>query len=1400
MTTRSTIFFLILFINSIFFSQNYIYVKFSNSTDGKNLKNDFQNQIKQENSLGDLHLSPLIKRVNYTHLKNIKALSRIYKVKFNSNEERNAILSYFSSKTGIEYVEEGITLHIDSAPNDSLISEQWGLNKIGALQLFEFLKVNNITLNDVIVGLVDTGVKEKHPDLTNSLYFNSGEMGLDDKGRDKRFNRIDDDGNGFVDDYRGWDFVDNGADSNLSSTNDFTVRDNDPDDENGHGTLVAGIIGAQQNNGIGVSGVAPNAKILPLRAFNAFGEGEDDDVAAAIIYAVNNGAKIINMSFGDTKYSAVLKDVIDFAYSNGVILIGSSGNASSDLPHYPSSFSGVISVGASDQNDYVASFSNFGSNIDLVAPGVDIISTSKDNGYTSISGTSAATPFVTGSACVVIGLHYFSNEEIKQLFKSTADDINDEGWDLHAGAGRINLFRAVQTLTPGIIKINSPQQNFATSGNEIPINISVLSPYFNHFELYYGTGFNPGKWNKIQVDNSNYQKVGIDIPPLDVTNFADSVYTLRLVVVLNNGQNQEERVNFYVDRTPPQLSLVNLGPAFNGVEPTIISSIVTDEISSVKMYFKGKDQTGYSFITLDEFSSSDKSIQTTHYGFIPAGLIEPDKTYEIYFEAENLAGLKNRLLNNGKPFEVLVEDEFEPVPFIKKNYSLPNGNLFAHLVNLNSEPYVFLNANESPETLSFFKFSQDHFVITDSLNRRLPKSAGDFNGNGKTDILSLFVKNGYIDEQISDNQTKFNNVFTDTSRNFWPAVAMDIDNDGMTEIISFNQNSAMDIWQVSANLTLSLESEINIFDTVGVAGFIGVPNVAVDDIDNDGNNEIWTMDNRGSLYSIIVNGPNKYTKGKKIDFNLSGIKNILTSGDYDGDGRNELAVLLKSSSFNDIAPFYILYIFNLNNNNINILTSKAFLDVSSKFPLGNFVKVNYSLNFADIDNDNSDELLINIYPYFYIMKKTTAGDRFVYFDDGVNSKNIFVGDLDNNGIKDIGLSSIDSVRFFEMNTSNNLTIPVITKGYSKDSNHIYIEWKGNGNIFRIFRNDSIKNLTLIDSTSDNYYMDSVLSNRYYFYSVQSYDNAKNKYSGLSNVKKIFSHQPAKLINVDAKSSKNLIAEFNSKISGRVTKVIDFVVDSSIYPNSVIINNDNSYLLNFIPQLKAGLHSLKVNGLVDFYGSPVDSNSINFTVSTVEQKSEFFITKYALLNSNHVLLQFNLDVDKLSAMNKDNYDFNPANKIKGISIDPDSSSKIIIATEYPVGSIGKKYTLKIKNLVSSEATGKIPINDGAGSSVFLSSFANNLDNVYNYPNPVKLTENQFVTFANLTKSCEIYIFTLNGKPINKLVENNGDGGLSWDLTNENGIKIDSGIYLYIVRTLDGNKNVTQEKIGKIAVIK
>ncbi len=1396
MNRKFLIFLATIFISSgMSHAQHGLIVKFKPSNSGKSAESIIKNDLLQRFSASEFRYHKIFQQIKLSNIKDNIGFNRIFRFDFKNEDEKSEFLSKISSVHSIEYVQEPVSYRIDGAPNDSLINEQWGLKKIGALKVFDLIEDTGIQLNDVLVAVIDTGIDDEHPDLGKSIYLNSGEIGMDEKGNDKRFNGIDDDNNGFVDDYKGFDFVDKNLKIENPSEDDYKDWDNMPDDEHGHGTNIAGIIAAEINNGKGISGLAPNTKILNLRAFDATGNGEDDDVAAAIMYAVNAGAKIINMSFGDDKFSFLLKDAIRFAYDNGVMMVASSGNSSSDLPHYPSSFSEVISVGASDENDYVASFSNYGSTLDLVAPGVSILTTANDGTYGSVSGTSAAAPFVTGAAAVLMGYKSFETEEIKQIIKSTATDINASGWDLNSGAGRLNLFNAVTTLTPGIIKINLPLQDFSTFADSLEINLTVISPYFDSFSLQYGIGFNPETWITVPVEG-NKQIFNENVATLDISGFPDTVYTLRLVVNLTNENNQEERINFYVDHTPPNAYLVNGGTALLGKDVTIMASIYSEEQATVKMFFKLEGKPDYDFVYLDQFNTNTKTVYTTHFGYIPLEKIVLNETYQVYFEVENLAGIKTIIDNDGAPFEYEVSDMVKLKSYAEMDYGLPPGRIFNKPVFLDSSatPYVFLNSQENSSSMQIYRYAQNKFTLIDSLDKRIPKATGDFNGNGKVDLLSLFLRNGYIDEQTEQGSYGFTTYFSDSTGNFWPATAKDLDGDGMTEIVTF-ADSSFAIYEIQQDLAVKNEAEFLLPDE-NQNGYVGAPNVALCDLNNDGVDEIWFMTSKGVLNGYRINGMNSYEFYQRINFGLDGSRNIIAEGDYDGDGIQDLAVLLKSQKNNDIAPFYILIVFNLFENQLNLITMIAFIDAGSEISSG-FTRKKYSLEFADLTKNNTDELLLNVYPFFYVFEREQDKDNVIFFTGNINTTNIFHGDLNKNGAYEIGINSLNGVKFFEINSGNTPLIPKISDFYSIDSNKTYILWEGTADNFIIFKGLTDSTLSVFDTVTQNFMIDSVKSGVYNYYAVKSVVNGST--SSLSDVITIYSHAPAELDSVRVINANSIIVTFTEKVKIGLEDPNIFILDDKILPNTVVASSQYSYLLKFTENLEVGEHMLRMKSFRDFYNSPIKPDSISFVISGNIIDKKLFVESFNLINSKTLKLIFNLKIDENSAIEKENYKFTPENEIKTITLGADFKS-VIITAKYPLKSIGKEYTLKISNIRSSVESGNIEISEESGSIVVLSSFENDLAEIYTYPNPVSLVKSNSITFAKLTRFAEVTVFGIDGKKIITLMENDGNGGITWDLRDESGSKVATGIYVYYVKALDEDGNTIETKVGKFAVIK
>jgi len=333
----------------------------------------------------------------------------------------------------VEYAEPDYYRYAKTTlPNDSRFSDLWGLHNTGLNNGTVDADIDapeawNLTTGstDVVVAVIDSGVDYNHEELRANMWRNPGEI---------LGNGIDDDGNGYVDDYHGIDAIDNSG---------------DPMDDDGHGTHISGTIAAVGNNGIGVTGVCWNCKIMALRFLSSDGGGAISDEIECIQYAVNRGVKIVSCSFGEYSFARSEKAAIDAARNSGVLFIfavGNDGENNDTKPHYPSSYNSenIIAVGVSDRNDQLVSWSDYGlTTVDVASPGDDILSTEPNNGYQSESGSSTATPHVAGLAALLKSYNpSLSWLDIKNLILNNGDKIGSAEGKLVAGS-RINAFKAL---------------------------------------------------------------------------------------------------------------------------------------------------------------------------------------------------------------------------------------------------------------------------------------------------------------------------------------------------------------------------------------------------------------------------------------------------------------------------------------------------------------------------------------------------------------------------------------------------------------------------------------------------------------------------------------------------------------------------------------------------------------------------------------------------------------------------------------------------------------------------------------------------------------------------------------------------------------------------------------------
>lgn len=349
-----------------------------------------------------------------------KKRSAVKAVKVESSQSFSQVVRKLKDNPKIEYVEPDYWRKASLQPNDQHYSLQWGLSKIQAPSGWDIEAGES---NQVIIAVVDTGVDLNHPDLSGKLVAGA----------------------------------------------DIVEGDNVPQDDNGHGTHVAGIAAASGNNGIGVAGVGlgSNIKIMPIKVLDYSGGGYDSWVAEGVRAAVDRGANIINLSLGGSGYSQTLQEATDYALANNVLVIAASGNTGDSTVNYPAGNPNVLGVGATDQNDQVADFSTYNGTVDVSAPGVDIASTYWYYGrsvYAYSSGTSMATPFVTGLASLIKSKWpEYSASQISSRITDLSDDLGSLGRDNYYGAGRINIYNS---LNPNISVASVRVKNKLTVGQK----------------------------------------------------------------------------------------------------------------------------------------------------------------------------------------------------------------------------------------------------------------------------------------------------------------------------------------------------------------------------------------------------------------------------------------------------------------------------------------------------------------------------------------------------------------------------------------------------------------------------------------------------------------------------------------------------------------------------------------------------------------------------------------------------------------------------------------------------------------------------------------------------------------------------------------------------------------------
>lgn len=530
---RSLLFLAMLFTAAFGYAQS-VYADYQDGKIWFRLKQDYRVNsalAKDERHL-PLQTIPFVAELSKSHsvtnlsrpffaAKNSPELQRTYLLEFSDYSNVDVIISKMKATGNIDYAERVPLDRTTLTPNDPSYSSQWHLATIQAASAWNYFS----TGSTIKIAIVDDAVERTHSDISPNLWVNPGEIAN---------NNIDDDGNGYIDDINGYDVGSN--DNNP----------NPPSASYSHGTHVTGCASPATNNNNGVAGIGFSCKIMAVKATSSASSitnGYD-----GIVYAVVSGADVINMSWGGTGNSTTAQNIITWASNQGVVLVAAAGNNNSNTMFYPAGYTECIAVAASNSNDTKASFSNYGTWVDITAPGNNIYATYYGNTYANNSGTSMASPIVAGLAGLMLSLNpSLTPTDIRNCITSTAVNINslNPSYTGQLGAGRINANAAMQCISSTLNW--PPVANFTANVTTVTAGGNVQ---FTDLSVY-----NPTSWSWTFPGGTPASFNGQNPPPI-VYN-TPGTYNVSLTVTNGNGNDVQTNTNYITVTTASGCEMIN---------------------------------------------------------------------------------------------------------------------------------------------------------------------------------------------------------------------------------------------------------------------------------------------------------------------------------------------------------------------------------------------------------------------------------------------------------------------------------------------------------------------------------------------------------------------------------------------------------------------------------------------------------------------------------------------------------------------------------------------------------------------------------------------------------------------------------------------------------------------------
>lgn len=1378
-----------------------------------------QNLSSTYSFLSTLNTAKGIQANQAKSFQNGSEVSQLFTLQFDNSTSLNNLLRQLKQSGTFVFAEENRRVQLNHIPTeiiptDDSLASQWHHTYIRSFAAWEYTKGSP----NIKVGVIDTGLDYEHPEfsgqyLVNMLEDANGNGTFEPwsttetrNGKSGDFDGIDNDNNGFIDDVSGYDFTDQ---PRNPVGGDYLFPDPDPTDDNNHGTMVSGVIFAKHDNVFGGAGIAPECKLLPIRAFGPSGAGEDDDIARSIIYAADQGVQILNFSFGDIYPSLMVHEAIKYAYAKGIVMVSSAGNARGDDLHYPSGFDEVISVSASAADlssgrEFLFPLSSYGLTVDLCAPGAGIftpvpLDTTKtvNEAFTRTQGTSFSAPMVTGAIALLFSLDGVKTpQQTRGVLVSSADDLSDPGWDHLTGAGRLNILRALEVVGASHVELSSPINDSGSSKDTVYVMGTILDPEFEQYHIEYQIGIeDENPWVSI-ISDQKYQTSEDTLALWNLSGLPEGDFTLRLRVDKSNGFTNEDRIRFVRDKSAPVTEIIRASRAWDNEERKTLIIFRSSDQAYHTLNYRLQGTSVYKQEVFD---------RTTRNGeFLLGKNVLSPGSYEFFIEARNLAGLVSQ-----SPVQTFT---FQPAfiaqsGFTELEYKLPNGRFLPQTYDTDKDMLKEVVMNVYDERLSFgqlkvFEFTGNEFVEKDSLTdfRRIliPKGVEDSDGDGLLELLCSVNDSTYLLEQESEGGNFRTEIWSTEGERKFSANFGDTDGDGQLDILLRDSKDFFVFKGNNGNFSevAKLENVTQDFEGPGFARAL------VEDFDQDGKPEILFGDNDADFMIYEHSGGNSYELAFADTSYLANenAEVYFEKGDFDNDGKVEFFIAIHTSDLENAdkefdTPHWVLRIFKATaNNTYEVIWEDVIFDIDSK--------TYNALSAGNLDTDPELEIVFSTFPKTYVLDYKAGEFKMDAFIFGSIGTHHIIADFNGNGVNELGLGISDSTYFFEKDFLYTGPAPVFSlEGEVLGPDRIKLDWLNSPGAvgYEVWQVPDWPNSSVASVFSpvvNNNFISQDLSPDvpvlYVLRTIGATDT-----SGFGRALLLTPHQRPVVDSLSAITDNQVAVYFSQPIRDRQEDKSKFLLEGSIPPVSITQSGDkaNRLILGFRDTFKEGWNGLDIDSTFRDRGEAAINGNRNLSFF-YEKKAEssLILSSWEATGDKTAFLQFNLPPTELSALDSSNYAIEPVGSIASVAWgNAEKTAVIVTIKDARLGALGYPISLTLSNICTAENI----CTDDAGNTATFSSNKEDLSEVFVYPNPAR--KHEFfdgVRFANLTQQAYIEIFTVSGRFVNKLEETDGDGGYEWDLRDKGKQRIKPGIYVYRVSTdIEG----VEDFVGKLSVV-